>query len=59
MSSNWEEFYAKNPKPADLSKSENQLKNFVERHAKENVKVVLVTVSTQFIFFFFRFPSIS
>ncbi|XP_058810891.1 uncharacterized protein LOC131675774 isoform X2 [Phymastichus coffea] len=43
MASNWEEFYTRNPKPADLNESERLLKNFVEKHAKENVKVVLVT----------------
>ena len=45
MSSTWEEFYAKTPKPLNLSENENCLKSFVNQHANGNTKVVLVTVS--------------
>ncbi|XP_033225216.1 phosphopantothenate--cysteine ligase isoform X2 [Belonocnema kinseyi] len=41
MVSNWEDFYAKNPRPADLEQSESLLKDFIRRH--DDRKVVLVT----------------
>ena len=43
MVSNWEDFYAKNPRPSDLEQSESLLKDFINRH--EDRKIVLVTVS--------------
>ena len=45
MLSNWEDFYAKNPPPADLTKKECLFKEFTDWHMKNNNRVVLVTVS--------------
>jgi hypothetical protein len=49
MSSTWEEFYAKTPRPSNLNENENLLKTFTEQHIKKNTKIVLVTVSFSFI----------
>ncbi|XP_012286645.1 phosphopantothenate--cysteine ligase [Orussus abietinus] len=43
MTSTWEDFYAKNPPPSDLSKNEILLKDFTQMHFKAGNKVVLVT----------------
>lgn len=43
MASTWEDFFAKHPPPQDLNQTENLLKGFIEKHLKENNKVVLIT----------------
>ncbi|XP_031783741.1 phosphopantothenate--cysteine ligase [Nasonia vitripennis] len=43
MTTAWEEFYAKTPKPSNLDENEKLLNQFIAFHAKENTKVVLVT----------------
>lgn len=45
MSSTWEDFYASTPKPSDFEDNEKLIHKFTELHAKENTKIVLVTVS--------------
>lgn len=55
MPSSWEDFYANAPKPSDFEENEKLVKNFVELHAKENTKVVLVTVSRKIACIIFHF----
>ncbi|KAL7305964.1 hypothetical protein TKK_0001435 [Trichogramma kaykai] len=43
MTSTWEEFYAKTPKPADLEENKVLLKNFIDRFSNTNKKVVVIT----------------
>ncbi|XP_063994061.1 phosphopantothenate--cysteine ligase [Diachasmimorpha longicaudata] len=43
MESNWEEFYANQPKPSDLETSTKLLDNFVKRYSSDDTKIALVT----------------
>lgn len=45
MSSNWEEFYSKLPKPENFSSEQQKIKDFISKHSEDKRKIVLVTVS--------------
>lgn len=49
MVSAWEEFYAKQPPPQDLTENENKLKEFTQKHLKDGNKIALVTVGVSLI----------
>ena len=51
MSSNWEEFYAKNPPPSDLIKSESLLNDFIRRHHDRQIALVTVSYSKDIFYF--------
>ena len=44
MSSNWEEFYSKLPKPDNFNSEQQKIVDFVSKHSRNNKKIVLVTV---------------
>lgn len=52
---NWEDFYNTHLPPADFEDNRSLLKEFCERHNKLQNRIVLVTVSIQFITIFTSF----
>lgn len=45
MTSNWEEFYSKAPKPGNYDEEVKVIQEFVSEHRVQNRKIALVTVS--------------